>query len=372
MLILGGQELIKKQSKLDKAQMKVKRKSEQTNEKIEELGGKTSEIHLKLVNLQSIFDEIRGIPTKEKLQLATLKKVRLNWESQVEKIETDYKMAEAKAGGFGAAGMSAGIAVASFGPTVAMGAATTFGVASTGTAISTLSGAAQINAALAWIGGGALTAGGTGMAGGQLLLGLAGPIGWAIAGVTLLGSGFLFFSAIDDKNRLERIFISVSERDTTSYKLAIVELEERIKRIDNETKLLDAAIIESQSFGTNYDVMSEQQQYELITFVNLMNSSTQLLVNPILGLQPKFTNDDLEQYYNQIHQDKLNHKTANMMVALGNLLYKINLAPADKKVLFKSLSSNKKFIESTGFTKKEFTTDIMNEVFASLDFKYNH
>ena len=50
------------------------------------------------------------------------------------------------------------------------GIATTFGVASTGTAISTLSGAAATNAALAWLGGGALAAGGGGMAAGEAFL----------------------------------------------------------------------------------------------------------------------------------------------------------------------------------------------------------
>jgi len=46
-----------------------------------------------------------------------------------------------------------------------------FGTASTGTAISTLGGAAASNATLAWLGGGALAAGGAGMAGGTLVLG---------------------------------------------------------------------------------------------------------------------------------------------------------------------------------------------------------
>lgn len=66
------------------------------------------------------------------------------------------------------------------------GAATAFGAyggammlasASTGTAISTLSGAAATNATLAWFGGGALTSGGMGMAGGVMVLGgiVAGP-----------------------------------------------------------------------------------------------------------------------------------------------------------------------------------------------------
>lgn len=60
--------------------------------------------------------------------------------------------------------------------------ATTFGIASTATAFSTLSGAAMANAALVW-GGGALA----GMAGGGALLSvLAGPAGWIIGGATLL------------------------------------------------------------------------------------------------------------------------------------------------------------------------------------------
>jgi hypothetical protein len=63
---------------------------------------------------------------------------------------------------------------------VSSGALTAFGAygsvgmlasASTGTAISTLSGAAATNATLAWLGGGSLAAGGFGMAGGMAVLG---------------------------------------------------------------------------------------------------------------------------------------------------------------------------------------------------------
>ena len=52
------------------------------------------------------------------------------------------------------------------------------GSASTGTALSTLSGAAAYNATLAWFGGGALAAGGAGMSGGMMVLGgiVAAPI----------------------------------------------------------------------------------------------------------------------------------------------------------------------------------------------------
>ena len=104
-----------------------------------------------------------------------------------------------------------GVAVVTMGPTAAMGIATTFGAASTGTAISTLSGAAATNAALAWLGGGALAAGGGGMAAGNAFLALAGPVGWAIAGVSLLGAGFFLWKSTRDKKRLEDIHSLQSE-----------------------------------------------------------------------------------------------------------------------------------------------------------------
>lgn len=92
----------------------------------------------------------------------------------------------------GGAGVATGVAVASMAPTAAMWVATTFGTASTGAAISTLSGAAANSAALAWLGGGALAAGGGGMAAGNALLAMAGPVGWSIAGATVLTSVVLF------------------------------------------------------------------------------------------------------------------------------------------------------------------------------------
>ena len=72
-----------------------------------------------------------------------------------------------------------------------------------GLAISALSGAAATNAALAWLGGGALAAGGGGMAAGNVFLALAGPVGWAIAGVALIASGLMFWNLRSDKRELK-------------------------------------------------------------------------------------------------------------------------------------------------------------------------
>ncbi|MCP6760052.1 MAG: hypothetical protein NHB32_15160 [Fischerella sp. CENA71] len=96
------------------------------------------------------------------------------------------------------AGVMAGAGVACFGPAAAMAFATTFGTASTGAVISSLSGAAATNAALAWLGGGAVAAGGGGMAAGNVLLAMAGPIGWTIGGAALIGSG-MFLSKENKK-----------------------------------------------------------------------------------------------------------------------------------------------------------------------------
>jgi hypothetical protein len=78
----------------------------------------------------------------------------------------------------------AGAAVAA--PQAALMGVSAFATASTGTAISALTGAAATNATLAWLGGGSLAAGGGGMAAGTAVLGLvaAAPAAF-IGGITV-------------------------------------------------------------------------------------------------------------------------------------------------------------------------------------------
>ena len=275
--------------------------------------------------------------------------------------------------GRAAGGVGLGVGVAALGPTAAMGIATTFGVASTGTAISALSGAAATNAALAWLGGGALAAGGGGMAAGNALLALAGPIGWAIAGIAIISSGLLFWKAKSDKERLENIFLLISKRYKTLYEQAIVELNERIKRIINETTKLNDAIINIATFGTDYNQMTEKQQYTLGSYVNLMNASTQLLVNQILGLLPNFTEDDFDYFvtYNSIfllNKNCISHK--NLIIYLANLLYKINTDESDRKLLSKTFRGNKVFLEKSKLSKDDINVELFNMVDKALKCTY--
>ena len=56
-----------------------------------------------------------------------------------------------------------------------------------------LAGAAETSAFLAWVGGGSLAAGGGGMAAGSAILGLLGPVGWAVAGAGAIGAGVALY-----------------------------------------------------------------------------------------------------------------------------------------------------------------------------------
>lgn len=363
----------KKKTRFQIAQDGVQKALNKTNERIEILGINTSDLYVVLEDIQNLFDKIRNVPSKHKLQYEELKKVHLNWKQQAEKIENDYKTAIKKNAGAGIAGAGAGIAIAAMGPTAAMGLATTFGVASTGTAISALSGAAATNAALAWLGGGALAAGGGGMAAGGAFLALAGPLGWTIAGVTVLTSALISFKSRGNKKCLEEVFTLISERDIKSYNLAIVEINERITRIVSERQKLNSAINKIQTFGLDYDKMTEAQQYELGAYVNLMLSSTQLLVNPIMGLQPKYSENDYQKYVSwnkKKGKSTLNDNCKMIIISLANFLYSITLNDKSRKLLWKSFRSNKDMLKSVNISKKEFGIDIMDTVDDALKYQY--
>lgn len=360
----------KERSKLQVAADNIASLVSQTNGKINELGYYTYCLNNVLIIIQKQFDKIRNVSDETKRKYELAKEVRLAWKQQVDKIVHDYNSATKVELSTGAAGTSFGVGVAALGPTAAMSIATTFGVASTGTAISTLSGAAATKAALAWLGGGALATGGGGMAGGTALLALAGPVGLSIAGVALLGSGLMLWITKSEKDRLEEVFTHIIERDENKYKLAIVEIEERIKRIIDETAKLNDAIVDIGSFGIDYENMTEKQQYNLGAYVNFMNSSSQLLVNPIMGLQPNYTEEELDAFFssNEVEAEYLLKK--DLVVYFANLLYSIETDEKDRKLLTKSFKGNKQFREQMKLEKKDIDIELFNFVKRALEFSY--
>ncbi|MBE5909085.1 MAG: hypothetical protein E7278_09660 [Lachnospiraceae bacterium] len=117
------------------------------------------------------FEKLNHVELTESVGLNELQKMVLDKKTFTE-LKDLQGMATSLAGGL-ASGTMAG-ALTAFG---AYGAASSFAVASTGTAISGLYGAAATNATLAFFGGGSLAVGGLGIAGGTAVLGglVAGP-----------------------------------------------------------------------------------------------------------------------------------------------------------------------------------------------------
>lgn len=146
-------------------------------------------------------------------------------------------------------------------------------------------------------------------------------------------------------------------------------MNERISRIADESQQLTNAIEQTKSFGLDYELMTEAQQYELGSYVNLMNASTQLLVNPIVGIQPRYSEDDLKEYLSS-HEKNLDEKEKQLIISLANLLYKIDVDNKDQHLLWKSFKGNRKFLSSIGMAKKEFGFSIMETVLDALQCKY--
>ncbi|MBF2078227.1 MAG: hypothetical protein IGR76_06830 [Synechococcales cyanobacterium T60_A2020_003] len=146
-------------------------------------------------------------------------------------------------------GGAAGAAGVVTGPAV-MSLVMSFAAASTGTAISTLSGAAATNAALAWLGGGAIAAGGGGMVAGAMMLAALTTGGAAIAAI---GIGFAAWKALSSgqSKRLNAIvteYITLLKKGELSADLAFsgVDIEENAKKA---VQTLDKAYFLGASFA---------------------------------------------------------------------------------------------------------------------------
>lgn len=129
--------------------------------------------------------EFGGKINLDKLDIDTLESIEMN-------ASTAGKIAVASTG-------VATIALCGV-PAATTSAVMAFGAASTGTAISSLSGAAATNATLAWLGGGSLAAGGGGMAAGSAVLG---AITATTTGVFALAAAGIVASAYYSKKYTE-------------------------------------------------------------------------------------------------------------------------------------------------------------------------
>ncbi len=137
--------------------------------------------------------------------------------------------------------------------------------------------------------------------------------------------------------------------------------------------MLREAISKIESFGTDYDAMTEAQQYELGAYLNLMLSSTQLLVNPIMGLLPKFADNEFDMYIswkNRKADTGMCNDYKPLIISFANLLYKIDLDDKDKKLLYKTFKKNKKMLKALDVRKKDFSIEMIDAVEEALSYCY--
>ena len=221
-----------------------------------------------IVFVEALVNSIANRPKSFDTEFEEIRTNRRKFTDSCEFANRELTEARKAATGAGA-GLAAGASVAFMAPTAAMWIATTFGTASTGAAISTLSGAAATNAALAWLGGGAIAAGGGGMAAGNAFLALAGPVGWTIAGATLLSSILIFTAKKTKLNKQKNEEILAIKQNTE----LVHEMDAQIGTILSETsevrnKLNEMYLKAVSLFGTDYLSLNNEQKYLLGALVN--------------------------------------------------------------------------------------------------------
>ena len=219
-------------------------------------------------NVEFLINSIANHPKEFDKKIKEIKVIKNNFKQICDFTKKELEQVQKSAFTAGV-GETGGIAVTSLAPSAAMWVATTFGTASTGNAISALSGAAANSAALAWLGGGSIAAGGAGVTGGQALLALAGPIGWSIAGATLLTSIILLSN---NKRKIDKEKKDEIEKIKTNTG-KIVEQSNSIKILLEENNALYVNIVKNYQkalyiFNMDYTIMKEEDKFLLGSIVN--------------------------------------------------------------------------------------------------------
>ena len=227
--------------------------------------------------VETLINSIANRPKSFETDFEEIKTKRDEFLGSSDFGEKELQAAREAAGGAGA-GIAAGATVAFMAPTAAMWVATTFGTASTGTAISTLSGVAAENAALAWLGGGALSAGGGGMAAGNALLAMAGPIGWTVAGATLLTSILLFTKKKIKLNKQKNEEIEFIKKNTEKVREIDADITDILEQTMGVRTGLNNSFTECLNmFGKDYVLFDEKQKKSLGSLVNNTKTMAVLL-----------------------------------------------------------------------------------------------
>ncbi len=262
--------------KLKNAQDRYQRIAEEGNDIALSLYATRKSAAKAIERVENYINTLANTP-KEFLKEVAQVRLDINDFTSAMKLEEEAYNANIKGAGVGVAGVAAGGAIAALGPTAAMAIATTYGTASTGVAISALSGAAANSAALAWLGGGALATGGGGMAAGNALLALAGPIGWSVAGVLVVGGGiFAAHKNKDAAEKAEKIALEIEEK-LRNLEPKLRKMKQLLEKTNQLKKGLDITMFVN-TYPNDYNKFSEEQKKSLVALIN-NTKSMGILIN---------------------------------------------------------------------------------------------
>jgi len=266
-------------ARLEKANKKYQPLAKTTQNAAVNLHGLRSRTSRELIRgAEDYVNTLSNSPKEFEKAIAEFRVQIQRFDKAIAQLESASKSTNRVSGSVAGAGVATGAGVAAFGPTAALAVATTFGTASTGTAISALSGAAAANAALAWLGGGAVVAGGGGMAAGNALLAAAGPVGWAIGGVALAGGAtyaHIKNGKIAEAANKESVAVEGHIRSLNAAKAEIGRLDRLTrKHADGARGQLKTLRVEAPK---NYRSFSKEHKQELGALVNNIRSLSKLL-----------------------------------------------------------------------------------------------
>ncbi|KAJ3317812.1 hypothetical protein HDV06_001132 [Boothiomyces sp. JEL0866] len=236
-------------------------------------------------------------------------------------------------------GMITGAAIASLGPTALMTLATSIGVTASGTAISSLTGAAATSAALAWLGGGAIIEGGLGMVGGLQLLAAVPVIGLVIFGI----AGALFTNKkLTEKNiQLANQFILICKlKEENIY---LMERYNKLKNIYDDYGINNNLIILIKElylfFLENKDLISYKENI-------LKNISNEIIISNKNNSYTDTLKNEYEKLFFEIstlkkENDKYKFKSLEDNISKYVNGLKLKIIKTDKILIFGDKGSGK-------------------------------
>ncbi len=278
-------------AKIDEAAFRLEELRKQCGESLMNLGEeKVFVLNHSIKRFIDSFQKLKNVDFQESEGLSELERMHIDQKDFEELARgSSFSLSLAQGGMSGAAGG----AVTAFG---AYSLASTFATASTGTAISSLSGAAASNATLAFFGGGSLASGGLGVAGGSAVMGglVAGPALLVMGMITNNKAGKSLEEAYANAAKAEEICqefysgiaqcIAIRRRSYMFYSL-LARLDSYLLPLNRRME----EIIETE--GVDYSLFNAYSKKTIASAASMAGTVKAVLDTPILSESGELTEE---------------------------------------------------------------------------------